>query len=54
MMDDNAKMETIPAGVVTMLLEGYIKTIVFQRNVLYAALAGWTATTIAFICYTSK
>lgn len=46
--------ESLPAGVVTMLLEGYIKTIMFQRNVLYAAIAGWAATVIAFLVYISR
>lgn len=46
--------ESLPTGVITMLLEGYIKTIMFQRNVLYAALIGWAATTIAFVIYLSR
>lgn len=43
--------ESLPAGVVTMLLEGYIKTIAFQQNVLYAVIGGWFATVIAFMVY---
>lgn len=46
--------ESLPAGIVTMLLEGYLRIIAFQRNVLYAALAGWAATTIAFVVYISR
>lgn len=43
--------ESLPAGVVTMLLEGYIKTIAFQQNILYATLGCWVATVIAFVIY---
>ena len=43
--------EQLPAGIITMLLTGYVDTIAFQRNLIYAALAGWAITTIAFIVY---
>lgn len=41
--------EQIPAGIITMLLKGYVDTIAFQRKLIYAALIGWAATAIAFI-----
>lgn len=41
--------EQLPAGIITMLLTGYVDTIAFQRKLIYAALAGWAITTIAFI-----
>lgn len=43
--------EQLPAGVITMLLKGYVDTIAFQRKLIYAALTGWVITTIAFIVY---
>lgn len=43
--------ESLPAGVVTMLLEGYIKTIAFQQSALYVTLGCWLATVIAFMVY---
>lgn len=46
--------ESLPAGVVTMLLEGYVRMIAFQQNVLYAMLGGWLATVIAFVIYIYK
>lgn len=42
--------EQIPAGIITMLLRGYVETIAFQRKIICAALFGWAATAIAFIC----
>lgn len=36
--------ETVPAGVVTMLLTGYLRTI-------YIMAAGWVLTTIALLLY---
>lgn len=42
--------EQIPAGIITMLLKGYVETIAFQRKIICAALFGWVATAIAFIC----
>ena len=42
--------EQIPAGIITMLLKGYVETIAFQRKIICAALFGWAATAIAFIC----
>lgn len=42
--------EQIPAGIITMLLKGYVETIAFQRKLICAALIGWVATAIAFIC----
>lgn len=41
--------EQIPAGIITMLLKGYVETIAFQRKLIYAALFGWATTAIAFI-----
>lgn len=41
--------EQIPAGIITMLLKGYVDTIAFQRKLICAALIGWAATAIAFI-----
>ena len=41
--------EQIPAGIITMLLKGYVDTIAFQRKIICAALFGWAATAIAFI-----
>ena len=41
--------EQLPAGIITMLLKGYVETIAFQRKLIYAALFGWAATAIAFI-----
>lgn len=46
--------EQLPAGIITMLLTGYVDTIAFQRKFIYAALAGWAITTIAFIVYMSR
>lgn len=43
--------EQLPAGIITMLLTGYVDTIAFQRKLICAALAGWAITTIAFIVY---
>lgn len=43
--------EQLPAGIITMLLKGYVETIAFQKKLIYAALAGWGITTIAFIVY---
>ena len=45
-MDDK---EQIPAGIITMLLKGYVETIALQRKIICAALCGWAATAIAFI-----
>lgn len=42
--------EQIPAGIITMLLKGYVDTIAFQRKIICAALVGWAATAIAFLC----
>ena len=39
--------EQLPAGVITMLLKGYVETIAFQRKMIYAILFGWVATVIA-------
>ena len=36
--------EQIPAGIITMLLKGYVETIAFQRKIICAALIGWAAT----------
>lgn len=36
--------ETVPAGLVTMLLAGYLRTI-------YIMAAGWTLTTVALLLY---
>lgn len=41
--------EQLPAGIITMLLKGYVDTIAFQRKIICAALLGWVATAIAFI-----
>lgn len=41
--------EQLPAGIITMLLTGYVDTIAFQRKLICAALVGWAITTIAFI-----
>ena len=41
--------EQLPAGIITMLLKGYVETIAFQRKIICAALFGWAATAIAFI-----
>lgn len=41
--------EQLPAGIITMLLKGYVETIAFQRKIICAALFGWAATVIAFI-----
>lgn len=40
--------EQIPAGIITMLLKGYVDTIAFQRKIICAALVGWAVTAIAF------
>ena len=41
--------EQLPAGIITMLLKGYVDTIAFQRKIICAALLGWVATAIAFV-----
>ena len=41
--------EQLPAGIITMLLKGYVETIAFQRKIICAALFEWAATAIAFI-----
>mgnify|MGYP007076312398 CR=1 FL=1 len=41
--------EQLPAGIITMLLTGYVDTIAFQKKLCCAALVGWAITTIAFI-----
>lgn len=41
--------EQLPAGIITMLLTGYVDTIAFQRKLICAVLVGWAITTIAFI-----
>jgi hypothetical protein len=41
--------EQIPAGIITMLLKGYVETIAFQRKIICAALVGWAATVIAYL-----
>ena len=43
--------EQLPAGIITMLLKGYVDTIAFQRKLICAALIGWAATAIAFIVF---
>lgn len=50
-MMEMEEKEQLPAGIITMLLTGYVDTIAFQRKLIYAALAGWAITTIAFIVY---
>ena len=43
--------ECLPEGVVTMLLQGYVKTIKFLKNALYLAIAGQIVTMVAFAWY---
>lgn len=50
-MMEMEEKEQLPAGIITMLLTGYVDTIAFQRKLIYASLAGWAITTIAFIVY---
>jgi hypothetical protein len=50
MMEEKAK-ESLPEGVVTMLLYGYVKTIHFLKNALYLAIASQIVTMVAFAWY---
>lgn len=50
MMEEKVK-ESLPEGVVTMLLQGYVKTIKFLKNALYLAIAGQIVTMVAFAWY---
>ena len=51
MGEDNQLAESLPAGLITMLLTGYIKTIERLENVLLATLGGWLITVVAFVIY---
>ena len=51
MMEKDREAESLPAGIVTMMLTGYLKTIENQYKMLTAAIIGWTLTIIAFTAY---
>ena len=50
-MIDMENKENLPAGIVTMLLTGYVKTIENQHKLLMVTIAGWIATVIAFTAF---
>lgn len=51
MMEKDREAESLPAGIVTMMLTGYVKTIEYQHKLLMAMIIGWTLTVIAFTAY---
>lgn len=51
MGEDNRLAESLPAGLITMLLTGYIKTIERLERLLAVALVGWMVSVIAFVIY---
>ena len=51
MMEKDREAESLPAGIVTMMLTGYLKTIENQHKMLMAMIIGWTLTIIAFTAY---
>lgn len=51
MMEKDREAESLPAGIVTMMLTGYFKTIENQHKLLMATIIGWTLTVIAFTAY---
>lgn len=51
MGEDNQLAESLPAGIITMLLTGYIKTIERLEKLMLAALCGWLITIVAFVIY---
>lgn len=51
MMEKDREAESLPAGIVTMMLTGYLKTIENQHKMLMAMIIGWTLTVIAFTAY---
>lgn len=51
MMEKDREVESLPAGIVTMMLTGYVKTIEYQHKLLMAMIIGWTLTIIAFTAY---
>lgn len=48
---DMENKESLPAGVITMLLTGYVKTIENQHRLLMASIAGWIITILAFTAF---
>lgn len=51
MMEKDREVESLPEGVVTMLLTGYVKTIENQHRLLLLTVVGWVTTTLGFTAY---
>ncbi len=51
MGEDNRLAESLPAGIITMLLTGYVKTIERLEILLGITLVCWLVSVVAFVIY---